>query len=149
VLPVIGQSAPDFTTRTQHGQSVRLSDLRGVRVALVFYPWAFSNVCLGELRDLRDRARDFEAAAIDVLAISCDPVYALRAWADQERFSFDLLTDHWPHGEIARAYGVFDTERGVARRGSFAIDSDGRLLWSVVHDLDEARAVDDLLRAFA
>jgi mycoredoxin-dependent peroxiredoxin len=139
VIPRAGQPAPDFSSRTQHGQSLGLSDLRGRPAVLVFYPWAFSSICTGELSGLRAAAGDFEAAGARVVAISCDAMFTLRAYAEAEDLPFDLLTDHWPHGAIARAYGVFDEQAGCSLRGSFVLDADGRITWSVVNQIGEAR----------
>ena len=145
--PGRGQEAPDFTARNQHGQSVRLSALRGAPVVLVFYPWAFSGICTRELRLLRDDLARFEAAEAQVLAVSCDPMFTLRAFADREGLTFDLLSDHWPHGAIAQSYGVFDPELGVARRGSFVLDADGAVVWRVLNGIGESRDIAAHLRA--
>jgi peroxiredoxin len=133
--------APSFSTRNQHGQQVRLSDVLGVPAVLVFYPWAFSGICTGELSALRDGLVASQTPDARVLAVSCDPMFSLRAFADQERLTFDLLTDHWPHGGIARAYGVFDEELGVARRGSFVLDASGTVTWRTLNGIGEARDI--------
>jgi peroxiredoxin len=133
--------APDFTARNQHGQDVTLSALRGAPVVLVFYPWAFSGICTGELQGLRDEQHRFEAVGARLLAVSCDPMFSLRAFADAEGIGFDLLSDHWPHGAVAAAYGVFDDAVGVARRGSFVLDAAGRVTWSVVNGIGEPRDI--------
>ncbi|HEX5532867.1 MAG TPA: peroxiredoxin [Actinomycetales bacterium] len=138
--PQIGAPAPDFTLRDQHGQEVALSGLRGEASALiVFYPFAFSGVCQGELRAIRDELDDFTGRGVQVLAVSCDPMFSLRAWAEAEGYEFPLLADFWPHGEVARAYGVFDDKVGAATRGSFLVDEAGILRWSVVNEMREAR----------
>jgi mycoredoxin-dependent peroxiredoxin len=145
-VPATGGPAPDFSARNQFGEEVRLSDLRGRRpVVLVFYPYAFSRVCTSELGALRDR-RDLLAAA-EFLAVSCDPMFTLRAYAESERLEFALLSDFWPHGAIASQYGVFDAERGAAERGTFVVDEAGVIRWSVVNPVGEARSVDDYARA--
>ena len=77
-------------------------------MALVFYPYAFSGVCTGEMAGIRDRLAEFMTFDSEVLAISCDPMYALRAFADADGLNFPLLSDFWPHGEVCRAYDVFD-----------------------------------------
>jgi alkyl hydroperoxide reductase subunit AhpC len=105
----------------------------------VFVPFAFSATCTGELCQLRDNIKEFEEAGVHVLVVSCDPGHSLRAWAAQEGFGFDLLSDLWPHGEVARAYGVFDETRGFAVRGSFLVDGEGVLRWSVVNPPGRAR----------
>ena len=105
--------------RDQFGQDVALSDYRGRKsVALVFFPWAFSNVCTSEMAGIRDRLDEFLTFDTEVLAISCDPTYSLRVFADTDGLNFPLLSDFWPHGAVASAYGVFDADRGVARRSS-------------------------------
>ena len=143
----VGSVAPEFVLRDQHGQDVALAGLRGAPVLLVFYPWAFSRVCTGELATLRDVHQSLEARGARLLAASCDPVYSLRAFAGAERLEYPLLSDFWPHGAVARAYGVLDEERGCARRSSFLLDPGGLVRWSVHHADAEARSVDAHLDA--
>jgi peroxiredoxin len=136
----IGDVAPDFALRSQHGEPVQLSDFRGVKsVVVVFYPFAFSGTCTQELCEIRDDLARFQNDSVQVLAVSCDAVHTLRAFAEAEGYQFPLLSDFWPHGEVARAYGVFNDKIGVAVRGSFLIDQDGVVRWSVVNGLGEAR----------
>lgn len=137
--PLPGEAAPDFSLPDTHGTPVRLSDLRGGPVALVFYPFAFSGICSSELCELRDNLADFERAGVRLLAVSCDPMFALRAWREREGFGFDLLSDFWPHGEVAKAYGVFSPTDGAAVRGSFLVDAAGVVRWSVVNPRSQAR----------
>jgi peroxiredoxin len=146
-VPGVGQAAPDFTARNQHGQHVTRADLLGRPAVLVFYPWAFSGVCTGELGALRDNQAQLTEIGARLLAISCDPMFALRAFAEAEGLSFDLLADHWPHGRIAQDYGVFDEKLGVARRGSFVLDAEGTVTWSVLTGIGEPRVITDHLRA--
>lgn len=144
---VIGGQAPDFTLRDQFGQDVTLSSFRGRKaVAVVFYPWAFSGVCTGELSGIRERIADFLTFDTELLAISCDPVYSLRAFADAEGLNFPLLSDFWPHGAVAREYEVFDEGKGAARRSSYVIDKDGAIRWSVHNALAEGRDLEEHLR---
>jgi mycoredoxin-dependent peroxiredoxin len=136
----VGDIAPEFTLRDQHGAEVALSSFRGEQsVLVVFYPFAFSGICTGELCEIRDDIAAFQNDAVQVLAVSCDPVYSLRAWAEDQGFPFPLLSDFWPHGAVASAYGVFDPERGMAVRGSFLVDVDGVVRWSVVNGPGQAR----------
>jgi mycoredoxin-dependent peroxiredoxin len=132
----LGGAAPDFTLRDQFGQEVSLSSYRGRKaVAILFFPFAFTGVCTGEMAGIRDRLAEFMTFDTEVLAISCDPVYALRAFADQDGLNFPLLSDFWPHGEVARAYDVFDDQIGAALRSSYVVDRAGNLAWSV-HNAD-------------
>jgi peroxiredoxin len=143
----VGQPAPDFRTRNQHGESVSRADLLGAPAVLIFYPWAFSGICRGELAALRDDHDRFASRGVRVLGVSCDAMFTLRAYADAEGLPFDLLTDHWPHGAIARAYGIFDEQAGCALRATFVLDAEGVITWRVVNGIGEAREMADLLAA--
>jgi peroxiredoxin len=135
-----GERAPDFTLRDQHGAEFRLSSYAGKKaVLLVFYPFAFSGVCTGELTGFRDRLGDFETADTTIAAISCDPIYSQRAFADRDGIFFPLLADYWPHGEVASAYGVFDAEQGCPERSSFVVGKDGLVRWAVHNEMGDPR----------
>lgn len=123
----MGAEVPDFRLPNQFGEDVHLSSLRGSGVVVVFFPFAFSRVCRGELAALQGERERFRDAGVRLLAVSCDSRYTLRAWADEEGFEFDLLSDFWPHGATARDYGAFNDDRGLAERASFVIDGSGRL----------------------
>jgi peroxiredoxin len=132
----LGQAAPAFTARNQYGELLTVNGLRGAPAVIIFYPWAFSSICRDELAAVRDDHENFRVLGARVLAVSCDAMYTLRAYADAERITFDLLSDHWPHGAIAQAYGVFDEESGCARRGTFVLDSAGMIKWQQVNQIN-------------
>jgi mycoredoxin-dependent peroxiredoxin len=137
-----GLPAPDFELPDQHGTPVRLSHFRRRSdVLLVFYPAAFSTVCTGELAGLQEQvaAPSGDQRGLQVLAVSCDSVHAQRAWAERRGFTFPLLSDFWPHGAVAREYGVFNPARGTAGRGSFLVDADGVVRWSLLNPPGVAR----------
>jgi peroxiredoxin len=124
----IGQPAPDFTLKDQTGAEVTLSSFRGDKaVALVFYPFTFTGVCQGELCELRDDNSTYEKAGMQVLAVSCDSRHAQAKWAEEQGFGFPVLSDFWPHGEVAKAYGVFNDALGCAIRATFIIDKAGNV----------------------
>lgn len=146
----VGDEAPGFELPDQHGQTVRLADLRGRKAALiVFYPWAFTGVCGGELHAMQARLDELSNDEVELVAVSTDSMYALRAFADQEGFTFALVSDFWPHGAVARAYGVLHEDIGIALRGSFLVDREGILRWAVVNGIPAAREVDDYVRAIS
>jgi mycoredoxin-dependent peroxiredoxin len=146
----VGDSAPDFELKDQHGTPVRLSDHQGRQnVVLVFYPLAFSGVCQGELCSIRDELPTIGGEDTQVLAVSVDSAFSHRAWADQQNYQFPLLSDFWPHGEVAKAYGVFDDKMGVATRGTFIIDKTGVVRWKVVNAIPDARDLDEDRKALA
>ena len=143
----IGGPAPDFALRDQFGQTVSLAEYRGRKaVAILFYPFAFSGVCTGEMSGIRDRLDEFMTFETEVLAVSCDPVFALRTFADADGLNFPLLSDFWPHGEVAKAYDVFNDEIGAARRSSYVVGKDGVLRWSVHNANADGRDLDEHLR---
>ncbi|GAA4114643.1 peroxiredoxin [Nocardioides fonticola] len=147
---LLGDPAPDFTLRDQFGQDVTLSSFRGRKaVAILFYPYAFSGVCTGEMAGIRQRLDEFVTFDTEVLAISCDPMFALRAFADADGLNFPLLSDFWPHGEVSRAYDVFDERTGAPRRSSYIVDKDGLLRWAVHNAMPEGRDLDEHLRQLA
>jgi peroxiredoxin len=136
----VGQQAPDFTLRDQNREEVTLSSFRDrTSVLLVFYPFAFSRICTGELCQVRDELPRFEQSGVQVLAVSVDSAHVLRAYAAQEGYRFPLLSDFWPHGEVARTYGVFNEISGMANRGTFLIDRAGIVRFAEVNQVGEKR----------
>ena len=136
----VGQAAPDFRLKDQHGKDVSLSDYKGIKnVVVVFYPFAFSGICTGELCEIRDNLGAFESDDVQVLALSCDHMFTQRAWSDAEGYFFPVLSDFWPHGATARAYGVFEESGGFSKRGTFLIDTDGVVRWTLVNGLSQKR----------
>ena len=121
-----GADAPDFTLKDQHGQPVSLSSFRGTRnVLVVFFPLAFTGICQGELEAIKDNLADYQNDDTAILAISVGPPPTHKVWASQSGFTFPVLSDFWPHGAVARAYGVFDEASGFANRGTFLVSRDG------------------------
>lgn len=144
----VGDEAPDFTLRDQNNEEFTLSSFRGVKAVLViFYPLAFTGICTGELCRVRDELPAFQNDDVQVVTISVDSTYSHKIFAEREGYEFPLLSDFWPHGAVASAYGVFSEEVGIALRGSFLVDTDGVLRWSMVHGIPEARDVEEYIRA--
>lgn len=150
MAPQVGSEAPDFTLRNQNNEEVTLSSFRGKRnVLVVFYPFAFSGICTGELCAVRDDIGSFQNDDVQVLAISVDHPFALKAWADAQGYDFPLLSDFWPHGAVAQAYGVFLEEKGLAVRGTFLVDKSGNIAFTEVNGPGEARNQDGWRKALA
>jgi peroxiredoxin len=140
--------APDFELADQHGESVSLRGIldSGRSALIVFLPYAFSGVCTGELEAMRQERDNLRNDRVETVVISCDSIYALRVFAEREQIDFPLLSDFWPHGEVARAYGVLAEDRGCALRGSFLVRTDGTIAWQVVNQIPYARDVAEYLR---
>jgi peroxiredoxin (alkyl hydroperoxide reductase subunit C) len=146
----VGDPAPEFTLPDFNRQPVSLADFRGRQAALlVFYPFAFSGICTGELTQVRDHLADFQNDAVQVLAISTDPTYALRAWAGEQDFTFPLLSDFWPHGAVATRYGVFNESAGMPIRGTFLVDAGGVVRFAEANPPGQPRDQDQWRRVIA
>lgn len=136
----VGTQAPDFTLKDQNNEEFALSSLRGEKsVLVVFYPLAFSGVCTGELSRLRDDLDQFQNADVQVVAVSVDSTFTLKAWSEQQGYTFPLLSDFWPHGKVASDYGVFNDAAGIANRGTFLVDVDGIIRFAEMNQPGEAR----------
>ena len=134
-----GSEAPAFDLEV-NGERVRLADFRGRRnVLLVFHPFAWTPICEEEALDLQENLPAFESAETDVVLVSCDAAPARQAWKEKLGLTYTLASDFWPHGEAATAYGVFDAAAGAAVRGTFLIDKNGIVVWSLVNDADTRR----------
>ena len=147
----IGDRAPEFDLAVSHDERVRLSDFRGrSNVLLVFHPFAFTAVCEDEARDLQENLQSFRDAETEIVLVSCDPWAARQAWKRSLGAEYTFASDFWPHGAASMAYGVFNEAIGAPHRGTFLIDKDGVVIWSLVKEHDEYRAemVPDSLRTF-
>jgi peroxiredoxin len=146
----IGNPAPTFELPNQHGEKISLASFKAKKnVVVLFYPFAFSGTCTGELCAIRDDLNAFQNDEVQLLAISCDPMHAQRAFAEKEGYKFPVLSDFWPHGTIAKEYGVFEEARGCANRGTFIIDKAGILRWQVINGMGDARNIVDYKAAIS
>ena len=146
----VGEVAPDFELRDQHGQTHALSSYRGKKnVVLVFYPFAFTGVCTREMCAIRDEIATLANETTQVLAVSCDAIGSLRAFAEREGLDYPLLSDFWPHGAVAQSYGVFNEFLGAPERGTFVIDTDGIVRWTVRNAIPDARTIADYQKALS
>lgn len=146
----VGELAPDFELKNQFGETVKLSDFRDKKnVVLIFFPKAFTGICTAELCAIRDDKSDFVSDDVVTFGISCDSDAVLKKFAEEENYGYDLLSDYWPHGGVAREFGVFLEDKGFATRGTFVIDKGGVVRWSVINGPGDARSNDDYREALA
>ena len=140
----IGDQAPEFDLDVAKGERVRLADFRGrSNVLLVFHPYAWTAVCTEEALDLQENLESFRSAETEVVFVSCDTSAARQAWKESLGAEFTFASDFWSHGAAARAYGVFDEMSGASVRGTFLINKQGAVIWSLVNDVATKR--DDLV----
>jgi peroxiredoxin len=146
----VGDEAPDFELVDQDRKPVRLSSFRGHKnVVLVFYPLSFTGVCQGELSTIQGSIDEFSGDDLVTLAVSVDSTAVHKKWADEQGYAFPLLADFWPHGGVAKQYGVLDEASGLALRGTFIVGKDGRVAYKVVNAIPDARDVDEYRKALA
>ena len=131
-----GDRAPEFDLEEAFdAPRLRLQDFRGKRnVLLVFHPFAFTEVCREEALDLQANLESFHNAETDVIFVSCDAWAARQAWKEELGVTYAFASDFWQHGAAARAYGVFNDETGAPVRGTFLIDKDGIVIWSLIKE---------------
>ena len=135
-----GDRAPEFDLEVERGERVTLSDVRTrANVLLVFHPFAFTQVCEDEARDLQENLQSFREAGTEIVFVSCDPSAARQAWKRELGAEYTFASDFWPHGTAAKAYGVFNETTGAPHRGTFLIDRAGTVIWSLVKEHDERR----------
>jgi mycoredoxin-dependent peroxiredoxin len=144
----LGDEAPGFTLRDQNREQFALSSMRGAKaVLIVFYPFAFTGICTGELQRVRDDLELFQNDHVQVVSISADSVYTQKIFSVREEFEFPLLSDYWPHGAVAQAYGVFNDQGGFANRGTFLVDRDGIVRFAEMKTIGEGREADEWIAA--
>ena len=139
----VGDVAPDFELLDEEGKPTRLSSFRGRSVLLFFFPAAFSPICTQELKGIAGRRHDYERENAQVVGVSVDNRWSLRAFKRDENLTATLLSDFHPKGNVAQKYGVFMGETGYAKRGTFVIDKDGVIRGISVKEPKEPRSEED------
>ena len=147
----VGDQAPDFALKGSGGTEITLASFRGKSpVVVMFYPFTFTSLCHSEMCELKDNLSTFETAGVQLLAISCDTAPVQAKYAAEEGFSFPVLSDFWPHGATAKAYGVFNDQVGCANRTTFVIDKSGVITAVIASgSLGQARAFEEYEKAIA
>jgi peroxiredoxin len=146
LLPA-NQPAPDFTLPSGPDSQLRLSDLRGRPVVLVFYPADWSPVCGDELALFNELLPEFRRHEAELLGISVDGVWCHRAYAEARRLDFPLLSDFEPKGEVSRSYGAYRARDGFSERALFVLDRDGVIRWSYLSPVNVNPGADGILAA--
>jgi peroxiredoxin len=141
-----GGRAPDFFLEDQHGKIFRISGVRGSRVLLAFVPQAWTETSEAQLKVLEAHAPFFKREHVVAVGISTDSALALKAWGEQIGIrDTPLLSDFWPHGQVARLYGVFREKEGIPERAVVILDGMRRIVYARRYDPIEEPAIDELL----
>ncbi|MGB9790297.1 MAG: peroxiredoxin [Thermotoga caldifontis] len=142
----IGSLAPDFSLKDQHGNTVQLSNLKGKKVLLSFHPLAWTSVCSEQMKSLEAAYDQFEALNVLPLGVSVDPVPSKKAWAEALGLKkLLILSDFWPHGEVAKAFGIFRERDGFSERANVLIDEQGKVVWIKVYPIKQLPDIHEIL----
>ncbi|MFO7949021.1 MAG: redoxin domain-containing protein [Candidatus Fermentibacteraceae bacterium] len=142
----MGDVLEDFELSDQEGEKVRLSDLRGKRVLLSFHPLAWTGICTKQMQALEEAMDRFDSLGVVPLGVSVDAVPTKKAWADDmglERLR--ILSDFWPHGEVARSADIFIEKLGFSGRGNIALDEEGRVIMRKIYEIKELPDLEEVL----
>ncbi|MDI6862174.1 MAG: peroxiredoxin [Pseudothermotoga sp.] len=143
---MVGSTAPDFTLKDQDGNLIQLSSLKGKKVLLSFHPLAWTSVCADQMKSLELAYEEFESLKVVPLGISVDPVPSKKAWADALGLKkLRILSDFWPHGEVAKAFGIFRDKDGFSERANVLIDEEGKVIWMKVYAIKQLPDVGEIL----
>lgn len=146
--PKVGETAPGFALKDQYEEEFRLSDFKGKRVLLSFHPLAWTPVCAKQMRALEDNKRAFDSLNTVAVGMSVDTVPSKRAWADSLRIrDTRLLSDFWPHGKVAKQYGLFLEKYGISGRANIIIDENGRIAFFKVYGLEQLPDIRQVISA--
>jgi len=146
----IGQKAPDFVLKDQHNQEFKLSDLNGRKVLLSFHPLAFTKVCARQMQALEKNLKAFDHLNTVPVGISVDTVPSKHAWAKALKVkNLRLLSDFWPHGKVAQAYGIFRREQGFSERANIIVDEFGKVIWIKVYPIKELPDLKEVLKVLS
>ncbi|ALM74375.1 peroxiredoxin [Thermococcus barophilus] len=143
----VGDTAPDFSLKDQNGEEFKLSDYRGKKVLLSFHPLAWTSICAQQMRDLERNYRRFEELNVVPVGISVDSVPCKKAWADHLGLrKLRILSDFWPHGKVAKLYGVFRESNGFSERANIIVDEEGKIVFVKVYPIRELPGIEEILK---
>ncbi|MBI5806344.1 redoxin domain-containing protein [candidate division TA06 bacterium] len=146
----IGQKAPDFVLRDQHGTEFKLSELRGRKVLLSFHPLAFTKICSRQMQALEKNLKAFDLLNTVPAGLSVDTVPSKHAWAKALKVkNLRMLSDFWPHGKVAKDYGIFRREQGFSERANILVDEFGKVIWIKVYPIKELPDLNEVLKVLS
>jgi peroxiredoxin len=146
VPPKIGEIAPDFTLRDHNSKELKLSELREKRVLLSFHPMAWTEVCAKQMQSLEANKDVFASSNTAPIGLSVDSVPCKKAWADSLGIkTVPLVSDFWPHGEVASAYGIFREKNGYSERANIIVDEKGKVVFFKVYEIRQLPDINEII----
>jgi peroxiredoxin len=142
----VGISAPDFTLKDQDGKDLKLSDQKGKCVLLSFHPLAWTLVCTNQMQSIEDNYTVLESLKTLPLGMSVDPVPSKKAWADHHGWKkIRLLSDFWPHGEVAALFNIFRQKNGFSERANIIVDDKGIITFFKTYPLSQLPDINEVI----
>ncbi len=142
-----GSKAPDFSLKDQNGKTVKLSGFKGKKVLLSFRPMAWTSICHDQMRLLEENHLHFDELNTVVLGIGCDSVPSNKAWGQSmDIVNTRLLSDFWPHGEVAKLYGIFREKDGFSERANILVDEGRKVIFARVYPTAQLPDFDEILK---
>lgn len=142
----VGDQAPDFVLKDQNEKEFKLSDHRGKKVLLSFHPLAWTGVCTQQMKSLEDNKAQFDAANTLAVGLSVDSIPSKKAWADSMGMKHtSLLADFWPHGGVAKQFGLFREKGGTSERANIVVDENGKIVFVKVYPIAELPDINEII----
>lgn len=151
-MPVIkiGQKATDFILKDQHNTDFKLSDFRGRKVLLSFHPLAWTKICARQMQSLEKHFKTFDLLNTVPIGLSVDTIPSKQAWAKSLKVkSLRMLADFWPHGKIAKAFGLFREKEGFSERANVIVDEFGKIIWIQIYPIKELPDIKEVIRVLS
>ena len=144
----VGDMAPDFVLKDQNSEEFKLSGTRGRRVLLSFHPLAWTKVCAQQMQSLEENNNALESLNTVPVGISVDSIPTKKAWAENLGIkNVRLLSDFWPHGQVAQLYGVFIEEKGFSQRANIIVDGNGKIAFVKVYEISQLPDIQEIIKA--
>ena len=142
----VGEKAPDFVLKDHNNTEFKLSDFEGKRVLLSFHPLAWTSVCAKQMQSLENSKERFDELNTIAVGVNVDPLPSKKAWANELRIkNTKLLSDFWPHGEVAKKYGIFRDKEGFSERANIIIDENGKAIFTKVYDINQLPDIEEII----
>ncbi|MCK4572302.1 peroxiredoxin [candidate division WOR-3 bacterium] len=143
----VGENAPDFVLKDHNNTEFKLSDFEGKRVLLSFHPLAWTSVCAKQMQSLEINKERFDELNTVTVGVNVDPIPSKKAWAGELGIeSTRLLSDFWPHGEVAKKFGVFREKEGFSERANIIIDENGKVIFTKVYDINQLPDIEEIIQ---